>query len=510
VLLLKAAVIDLGFNSVKMVCYNVDQQSGSFRPFRQDSFRAKLGEGLDEAGFLGAAQMQRTVDYVKILSEIAALESIDRILPIATSAVREASNGQQFVKSVFAETGLTFKVLSAADEALYSYVGAMRFASVPDVVFFDLGGGSLEVVRALGSRIRSVMSLPVGVLRLSLRYRNGKGSFSRRQSRLMKKTILHVLPRGEDLQVSRRTRLVGVGGTVRAIARRDQENSSYPFTKIQSYAIPYRAVSSISKSFLKMTKKELSNEREIGNRAETITAGTLVVKMLMKSLGVEELTVSAHGLREGALAMYLGDTKLFHASSVSTNDVERFLSESTSESKYYAEGYSLTLERAGLVDRREASLLGETLRVVTRVTPSVNLMGLFYSVLEEESEVSRHDQLMMASIVVTARNDRVAELIVRQYGHVLGRKDMEDVKRLAAFYSFIEILNGTGATLRASRHGSELWVKIIEGRARLPASLLSHNAETISEALGIRLNLTFSTTDSTLLAAGRGDRDHRL
>ncbi len=502
---MKAAVIDLGFNSVKMVCYNIDHRGG-FRPYRQDAFRARLGEGLDETGFLGDAQMQRTVDYLKVLSEIAAMESVERLVPIATSAVREAANGAQFMKYVIDETRLAFRILSANDEALYSYAGAMSLAPSSDVVFFDLGGGSLELVRSSDSKVRRVLSLPLGALRLSFLHGDGEGTFSKREARKMKRRILTELPRGEDLQVSRRTRLVGVGGTVRAIARRDQEFSPYPFTKIQAYTLPYSSVNAMSKSLLEMTRKELGSEREIGNRAETIVAGTLVVKMLMKSLGIDELTVSARGVREGALLMYLADGRSFHRGSVAASDVERFMREASAESRHLAEGYPLVLERAKLVDRRESGLLAEAMKLVAGAQPSVNLRGLFYSILEEESPVSKHDQLMIAAIAVTARNDRIAELMVSQYGRLLGRRDKDDVRRLAALYSFIETLSRSSAGLKAYKQGVDLTLRMTEGRGKLPVSLLSHQGEAVSEALGLRLNLVFPADRGAIVAEGRAQQ----
>jgi exopolyphosphatase/guanosine-5'-triphosphate,3'-diphosphate pyrophosphatase len=487
---LKAAVIDLGFNSVKMVCYSVDQNA-RFRAYRQDAFRARLGEGLDETGFLGAAQMRRTIGYLKILGEIAATESMERVIPIATSAVREAPNGPDFLKSVLEETKLVFRSISARDEALYSYAGAVGFSPSPDTVFFDLGGGSLEIVSASDFKIRKVVSLPLGALRLSLEYGDGKGSFQKQRSKSMRKKILETLQEVSDLQVHRRARLVGAGGTVRAIARRDQEQSHYPIAKVQSYQVPYGSVNSMSKLFLKMSQKELADEREIGNRADTIAAGTLVVKLLMKTLGVGELTVSAHGLREGALSMYMLNQRSFHAGTVSESDVERFVKSSATTRRQALEGYPLDMERARLVDRREAALLAEALRLVSNVLPAANLRSFFYSILEEDSTVSQHEQLIIAAAAVTAKNDRISRLIVNQYRDLVSRSERDDVRRLASCFALMETLHRVGGGLRMSRRGTDLSVRVTEGRTRLPVSLLTHQAEAMSDLLGLRLSLTF-------------------
>ncbi len=486
---MKAAVIDLGFNSVKMVCYSVEP-NGRFRAYRQDAFRARLGEGLDETGFLGVAQMRRTIGYLKTLGEIAAAESMERVIPIATSAVREAPNGPDFLKSVQKETKLVFRSISARDEALYSFAGAVGFSPSPDTVFFDLGGGSLEIVSASNFKIRKVVSLPLGALRLSLEYGDGEGTFQKQRSKSMRRKILRTLQEASDLKASRRARLVGAGGAVRALARRDQEASKYPFAKIQSYQVSYSSVNSMSKLFLKMSQKELADEREIGNRAETIAAGTLVVKLLMKTLGMGELTVSAHGLREGTLSMYLLNQRSFHAGTVSESEVGRFVKSKATALRNALEGYPLEMERAGLVDRREAALLAEALRLVSSVLPSVNLRSFFYSILEEDSTVTQREQLIIAAAAVTAKNDRISRLIVNQYRNLLSRSERDDVRRLAACLAFMETLHRAEGGLSISRHGGDLSVRVAEGKARLPVSLLTHQAEAVSDLLGLRLNLT--------------------
>ena len=494
---LKASVIDLGFNSVKMVCYSVDRNA-KFRAYRQDAFRSRLGEGLDETGFLGVAQMKRTTGYLKILSEIAAMESIETVVPIATSAVREASNGPDFLKTVLEETKLAFRSISANDEALCSFAGAAGFSPSPDIVFFDLGGGSLEVVIASDFKIRKVVSLPLGALRLSLEYGDGSAVFEKQRLKSMKNRILETLQPLADFQPSRRTRLVGAGGTARALARRDQELSDYPVAKIQSHQIPYRSVNLMSKSFLKMSQKELAEEREIGNRADTITAGTLVVKLLMKTLGMEELTVSAHGLREGALSMYLLNQRSFHAGKVSEVDVERFMRRSAAALRQSVEGYPLDMERAGLVNRREAILLAEALRLVAKVLPTVNLRGFFYSILEEDSTVSQHEQLIIAAAAVTAKNDRISRLIVNEYRDLLRGSERDDVRRLATCLALMETLHSVGGGLKMSRRSADLSVTMTEDRTRLPVSLLTHQAEAVCDLFGLGLDLTFQSNNKGL------------
>lgn len=151
---MKVSVIDLGFNSTKLVNYIVGSDN-SFRIEEEHSIKARLGEGLSEKGLLSDQSIIRVIEVLKLFREIINIKSIKHVLPIATSAVREAYNKQDFLRMVYELTGLQFRVLSAEEEALYSYLGAVKATCHPDTLFFDLGGGSLEIVSAKNYKIKN-------------------------------------------------------------------------------------------------------------------------------------------------------------------------------------------------------------------------------------------------------------------------------------------------------------------------------------------------------------------
>ncbi|HEY6282637.1 MAG TPA: hypothetical protein VIW22_01795 [Nitrososphaerales archaeon] len=116
---MKVAVIDVGFNSLKMVKYKVEPD-GSAKSYGQLGVMAKLGEGLERTGYLGNEPISRTIDALRLCRETASLESIDHVLSIGTSPVREAANREEFLKRVQEVTGLKLRVLSGNEEALYA------------------------------------------------------------------------------------------------------------------------------------------------------------------------------------------------------------------------------------------------------------------------------------------------------------------------------------------------------------------------------------------------------
>ncbi|MGB6674355.1 MAG: hypothetical protein WBE34_18150, partial [Candidatus Nitrosopolaris sp.] len=302
---MKVSVIDLGFNSTKLVNYYVDHNS-SYKAYHQEGAKVRLGQDLAQTGVLAQEPMKRTIDILRLFRDIVDFQSIKHVVPVATSAVREATNGTEFLGQVFQETGFRFKVLSGKEEALYSYLGALRSTCIPTALFFDLGGGSLELVYTENFKIKNFMSLPLGGLRLSQAFRDSDGAFSKKNYSKMEERVFEALPDRKGLDISLDVALVGVGGTLRAIARYDQETSMYPLDKIHNYKIDLERISLINRMFRKMTSSEIAKIDAVStSRAETITAGSCVIKQLMEKLEFESVAVSAQGLREGVLSAYL-------------------------------------------------------------------------------------------------------------------------------------------------------------------------------------------------------------
>jgi exopolyphosphatase / guanosine-5'-triphosphate,3'-diphosphate pyrophosphatase len=310
---LKVSVIDLGFNSVKLVNYYINKDD-SFEAFERKRINVRLGEGLNFTGRLSKKSIQRTINSLKLFRDIINLHSIKYVLPVATSVVREANNQKDFLKEIYEETGFRFRLLSGKEEALYSYLGALKSVCIPTTLFFDLGGGSLEMVYTENYKIKKFISLPIGSLRLSLAYGRMDDTFTRERYDKMRQYILESLPDKKQLNMSPDTKLVGVGGTLRAIGRyfyyyychNDQLGNSVLGKTIRNYILNYESVNMVHRILYKMRSKEIAKISAIGrNRANTITAGSCIIDMLMMKLGFGSIIASASGLREGILSSFL-------------------------------------------------------------------------------------------------------------------------------------------------------------------------------------------------------------
>ena len=196
---MKVSIIDLGFNSAKLVNYYVNRNNNSFKAYEQEGAKVRLGQGLHDSGILGREPIQRTIHTLKLFRDIINFQCIKSVLSIATSAVREANNKNDFLHEVLQNTGFRFRVLSGKEEALYSYLGALQSTCIPTALFFDLGGGSLELVYTENFKIKKFISLPLGGLRLSQTFRDSDGAFFKKTIPKWKDMYLRHFQTGGDL-----------------------------------------------------------------------------------------------------------------------------------------------------------------------------------------------------------------------------------------------------------------------------------------------------------------------
>jgi exopolyphosphatase/guanosine-5'-triphosphate,3'-diphosphate pyrophosphatase len=481
---MKVAVIDVGFNSLKMVKYKVEPD-GSAKSYGQLGVIAKLGEGLEHTGYLGNEPVSRTIDALRLCRETASLESIKHVLLIGTSPVREAVNREEFLKRVHEETGLKMRVLTGNEEALYGLVGAARSIEASNALFFDLGGGSLELTLAEKLRVRRIMSLPLGALKLTSMYAGKDGRFSRKNKAKMEKRIAQWLPTRRELGLDKDTVLVGTGGTVRAMARYDQDVADYPFDKVHNYSVEFDSVQRMSREFLKLKVGELDKVDAIGEeRSETIAAGSLVVRTLMEQLSFKQLTVSTHGLRDGILSEFLeGGLRSTNGVAPREEDVERLLSRPDHFAGLTDDAELLDcLVRNGLFDGREKKILLTAVwrgRAPDCVESDADTV--FGILMNEDLPMSHQDQLLMALSVVRARRPRTANWFMRKYETMLSR-DAKLLRRLGTCVRLMEILDRSRAQYRVAYSGG-LRISVMESESPFPLQLARMAALALASAI---------------------------
>lgn len=482
---MKVSVIDLGYNSLKLVSYEVKRDK-SFAAYGQESILARVGEGLDETGMLSEQPMRRTISSLKLLRDIVDLQHVDHVLPIATSAVREAGNKTLFLKQIVVETGFAFKVLSEREEAVYSYSGAKGALNVESGLFFDLGGGSLEMVLFEEARIRKILSVPLGALRLTDLYSGKDGGFSRKNYARMKKRILDLLPDMKDFPNNEKLDLVGVGGTVRAIARFDQIRENYPVNKLHNYIMKRNSVETIHQTLNNMEVRDIKKIPSIGqDRARSIIAGSLVIQILMEKIGFRRLTVSTHGLRDGVLAAFLEDPVSYRKGSIEplTQRSKSVAKTDRSPSREFIE----SLYSGGLMNKRERAILYKAVEEISDL-PLTNPETLFYVALESDSTLSHPEQIILSLSLAHARGMKRTDWIQAAYQGLLDDDTDKTVERIASIIRLVEILEATGSRLRVQFQGRhKIRIRVDHGHRHFPGQLLEETLKTFAETFDIKV-----------------------
>ena len=491
---MKVSVIDLGFNSIKLVNYDV-KKNGTFKAYQQEGLKVKLGEGLNHStGYLSGPPIQRTIDALKMFRDIIDFDSIDQVLPVATSVVREAVNKDDFLKQIYKQTGFEFKVLSGQEEGLYSYVGALRAICMPTTLFFDLGGGSLELVYTENYNIKTIQSYPLGALRISDMFGDKNGTFSKRNYNNMEQYIFDILPdKKEFFDRSVDATLVGVGGTLRAMARYDQEIRRYGLDKIHQYEIDNLSMSSIAKNFYKMDAAKLADNKAIGSdRAKTITAGAAIINLLMKKLDFEKIVVSAQGLREGVLYVFVHDRATYYSKNLNDKKTQGFVMFACRPE--ILPRYTLALIKplidAGIMLEKEKMILACALREIAELPVMTNPQNLFHIMIDEENAFLSHsEQIILALSIIHTRKEKAADWLYSRYKSMLGSQNRESVERISACIVLSSILERSKLEVEISIRGKKADIKMLSSAKQfVPATLLVEALKRFQQAFGISLS----------------------
>jgi exopolyphosphatase / guanosine-5'-triphosphate,3'-diphosphate pyrophosphatase len=294
----RIGIIDLGSNTTRLVVMGYTPHH-SFRLLDEVRETVRLAEGIGDDGNLRLAPMDRGVEAIKLFHSFCKSTGVTKIVPAATSAVRDATNQAEFLARVARESGLKLRVLSAEEEAYYGYVGAANALNLRDAFLIDIGGGSAEVTMIRGRGLVRSFSRPAGVLRFSERYVRSD-PISKHDFKALEEAAAESFAGVDWLGETQGTTLAGIGGTIRTLAEIDQKSRGYPLDRIHGYSYSRERLEEIIGMLRGMTQRQREGVPGLSrDRADLILAGAVILHTLMRRGRFESITVSGQGLREG-------------------------------------------------------------------------------------------------------------------------------------------------------------------------------------------------------------------
>jgi exopolyphosphatase/guanosine-5'-triphosphate,3'-diphosphate pyrophosphatase len=300
----KLGVLDIGTNSIHMVLAEVEPDF-SYKIFDRFKDMTRLGDGTFDTKRLSEAAMARGLEVIRNLATLARNKGYDRIEAVATSAVREARNGGDFIEAVMRQTGLTVRVVTGQEEARLIYLGvrhSMDLSGKPTLIV-DVGGGSVELIAGNDRALLKGQSLKLGAIRLKDLFlpRDPPGkSMIKALRRTVESTMYRALRRFRARQFGR---LVGTSGMIVNIAEVIHlRRTGKPLAQANMATFSLKELQAVEKDLYAADfTSRLAIPGLDPKRADTLLPATTVLRTLMERSGLETLTVSSSAIREGLI-----------------------------------------------------------------------------------------------------------------------------------------------------------------------------------------------------------------
>lgn len=285
-------IVDIGSNSVRLVVYQ-DLGRVPITMFNE-KVMAGLGRGLAGNGRLGRGAMDTAVSALTRFRALTDAMGLSRLRVVATAAVRDAANADEFIARVRAECGLSIETISGAAEARGAALGVISGIPDADGVVGDLGGGSLELIRVAGGEAHEQISLPIGALRLEAVRKNGKRSLAPFIKKALDSVAWAAAGQGKPFYM--------VGGSWRALAHLHMDMTDHPLPIIHQYEMPATAPASLVRSLVQVGPEQLRHVPNISaSRLPALPGAAMLLAATIKRLGSSCVIASGFGLREGLL-----------------------------------------------------------------------------------------------------------------------------------------------------------------------------------------------------------------
>ncbi len=300
---MRLAGVDIGTLTCRLLIADLPP-SGRLIEVRSERRILRLGEGVDQTKQLNVAAMDRVIQCLREWREIIDASSVDAAAAVATSAVRDAENRDEFLDRVKRETGFEIEILTGDEEAHRTLLGIRSGlpAGVTDLLALDIGGGSTEFILDRPGQTPIVRSIDIGVVRLCERL------------------LRHDPPTDEEIRQSREwvareakaaiagmgnyqtATFVGTAGTITSLAAMAQKLPSYEPARIHNYRLQLDTIRELEQTLLSRKKADRVGLPGLEKgREEVIAAGAIIIRTVMETLGVSAVLVSDLGLREGVL-----------------------------------------------------------------------------------------------------------------------------------------------------------------------------------------------------------------
>ncbi len=303
--MLKLALLDIGSNSIHMILTEI-QPDFSCKILDRFKDVTRLGEETFKSGQFSHEALAKGASVVKNFVTLARNRGFTRIEAVATSAVREASNGGAFIEAIGRQTGIRIRVVTGLEEARLIYLGVRQSMDFGDrnVLIADVGGGSVELIVGNRNKLLHAASLKLGAIRLKDLYLRSDSTPSAGRLERLEQTVeaqlKTALPRFKKIGFHD---FVGTSGMIGNLAEiMHLHKTDRPIPQLNLARFSFKDVAAAEKLLVKTPLKQRHEIPGVDpKRTDVLVPAVIVLRTLMERLGIEEITVSDKAIREGLL-----------------------------------------------------------------------------------------------------------------------------------------------------------------------------------------------------------------
>lgn len=309
---MRIAAIDIGTNSVHMIVVRV-RPDLSFEIVDREKAMVRLGAGGLDGRSLTTDARAAALQAMSKFKRLAESHSVDVLLAVATSAVREAANGGEFLAQIERETGVRPRVIAGAEEARLIHQAAVYGVDVGGgrAVVIDIGGGSVEITLGTATSIQLAHSFKIGVIRLTQRFVRSDPLSKHDERKLLAHISGEIDRYCDQIVAAGFDRVIGTSGTILSVglvAATAVRGS--PPSDLRNLRVQAKQIRRVRKDVAALDlEQRLAIPGLDPRRADLVVAGAILLDAIVRRLGADELTLCDLALREGLILDYIRRNK---------------------------------------------------------------------------------------------------------------------------------------------------------------------------------------------------------
>ena len=292
-----AAGIDIGSNSIRLIIAEVENNKIK-NIIYQEKATTRLAANINKTGILQEEPFNKSINVLAGFRKALNKYNVEKIKTVATSAVREAANGKEFINAA-KNSGIEISIISGKEEGMLEYLGVCSgFDAGRQPLILDVGGGSSEIIYMQDNNELHTESHKIGVVKMADMF-----DFQKSSTEILEKFSAYIKEFFKDVTIPNNIQnFIATAGTATTLAAIDMEMTEYDYNKVNGYKITKEKVIEIlNKVYSTPYNKRLEIKGMDKGREDLIIPGILIILEILKKTNLNIITVSDFGLREGAV-----------------------------------------------------------------------------------------------------------------------------------------------------------------------------------------------------------------